>query len=161
MTILLVAMSVVTLFGMAAFVVDHGFARQTTRNEQAAADAGALAAAQDLPKGASPNAALSDVARSIARSYTGQSLSETATGPACAPGATTCTFTAGVHTVTVTTPMLAGAASRRTTSSTCRRVATFPHSSPASSETTSALFAGRRLLATETSSRGLVAVSSR
>ena len=32
----------------------------------------------------------------------------------------------------------------------------FPHSSPASSETTSELFAGRRLLATGTSSRGLV-----
>jgi len=103
-TILLVAMSVVTLFGMAAFVVDHGFARQTTRNEQSAADAGALAAAQDLPKGATPNGALSDVARSVARSYTGQSLAETPTGPACAPGAATCTFTAGVHTVTVTTP---------------------------------------------------------
>jgi hypothetical protein len=103
-TIVLCAFLMVTLFAMAAFVTDYGFARQLTRSEQAAADAGALAAAQDLPKGAISDSAKADVARNAARVYAAQSLSETDSGPACTPGVATCTFTAGPHTVTLTTP---------------------------------------------------------
>jgi len=103
-TIILCALLATVLLGAAAFVTDYGFARQATRNEQAATDAAALAAAQDLPKGATANAGLANTARAVARSYAEESLAEPVSGTPCAAGVSTCTFTVGVHTVTVTTP---------------------------------------------------------
>ena len=46
----LVAVSLVVFLGMTALAVDLGFLWQQQRQTQGAADAGALAGAQDLPK---------------------------------------------------------------------------------------------------------------
>jgi Flp pilus assembly protein TadG len=69
--LLLVAASLTVLLGCGAFVIDLGNTRQTTRNEQNAADAGALAGAIGLPLSASPPVAL---AFSTAASYAFETL---------------------------------------------------------------------------------------
>jgi Putative Flp pilus-assembly TadE/G-like len=103
-TLVLCALLLTTMLGMAAFVVDYGFARQASRNEQGASDAAALAGAQDLPRGTTANAAMANAARANARSYVIESLGESITGAPCAANVATCTFTVGDHDITITTP---------------------------------------------------------
>jgi Flp pilus assembly protein TadG len=101
-TIVLFALSLTVLVGMAAFVIDLGAARQEALNAQAVADGASLAASQDLPVSAA-NEAKALAARNAARANIASSLSGTASGT-CASGVTTCTFTVGDHDVTITTP---------------------------------------------------------
>lgn len=63
--IVLVVISLVVLLGMAALVIDIGYAYYTHRSLQASADAAALAGAQELPDGAR--------AVAVAREYTAES----------------------------------------------------------------------------------------
>lgn len=101
--LVMVALMITVIFGMSAFVIDLGHARETARNEQAATDGAALAAAQELPTaGADPAKALA--ARNTARSYIAASLNGTATGPACEASSDVCEFTVGDYEVEVITP---------------------------------------------------------
>jgi len=102
-TIVLFALSLTVLVGMAAFVIDLGAARQEALNAQAVADGASLAASQDLPVSAA-NDAKALAARNAARANIASSLSGSASGAPCASGVNTCTFTVGDHDVTVTTP---------------------------------------------------------
>lgn len=82
--LVLVAASLTVLLGCGAFVLDLGNARQTARNEQNAADAGALAGAVGLPLSASPPAG---VAFKSAASYALETLlGQSATKIACTSG---------------------------------------------------------------------------
>ena len=61
---MLVVISLVVLLGMAAFVIDIGYAYYVQRSLQSSADAAALAGAQELPNAAN--------AESVARQYSGR-----------------------------------------------------------------------------------------
>ncbi len=102
-TIIVVALCLTILLGMAAFVIDLGAARQEALNAQAVADGASLAASQDLPVTA-PSDSMAQTARNVARANIASSLSGSPSGGPCASSVDTCTFTVGDHTVTVTTP---------------------------------------------------------
>lgn len=103
MTIIVVALCLTILLGMAAFVIDLGAARQEALNAQAVADGASLAASQDLPVSA-PNPVKAQAARQAAMANIASSLSGTPSPATCSDSDATCTFTVGDHTVTVTTP---------------------------------------------------------
>jgi Flp pilus assembly protein TadG len=107
------ALLLLTLLGIAGFVVDLGNARQTNRQNQAATDAAALAAAQELPMtGFDSTKALT--ARNTAIQFAATSLHNEGSPPApvtigpCDVTTSTCTFTLDDATVTVTTPYTLG-----------------------------------------------------
>ncbi len=76
-TIVLFALSLTVLLGMAAFVIDLGAARQEALNAQAVADGASLAGSQDLPVSAA-NDAKALAARNAARANIASSLSGSA-----------------------------------------------------------------------------------
>ncbi len=73
--IVLTAIMIVAMLGMAALAVDVGSFYQAQRQAQAAADAGALAASQDLPN--NPTGAATDGATYAQRNYPGANVSVT------------------------------------------------------------------------------------
>jgi len=99
--VVLTAVAAVALLMMLAIVVDIGDSVQWHRQDQAAADAGALAAVQDLSISAT-------VAQATAAQYAGTtivaagSVTPTAYTTGCPTGATC--YTAGTATIQVTTP---------------------------------------------------------
>jgi Flp pilus assembly protein TadG len=97
-SVLIVALTLVTLVVMAALAIDLGDVRQVRSQEQNAADAGALAGAQDLP--AAPEA----VAK--AAGYAAATMSSTrASSAPCGSGTTaTACFRADEAVIRVTTP---------------------------------------------------------
>jgi hypothetical protein len=76
--LVLVAASLTVLIGCGAFVLDLGNTRQTARNEQNAADAGALAGAVGLPSSARPptNVAFQTAAHYAVQTLLGQSATK-------------------------------------------------------------------------------------
>ncbi len=101
-TLIIAALVLTVLLGMAAFVIDLGAAREIGLNAQAAVDGASLAASQDLPL-KTVNATKAQEARNAARLNVASSLNGTPSGSPCG-GADTCTFTVGDYTVSVTTP---------------------------------------------------------
>ena len=108
--LVLTAMSMLVLLGIAALAIDLGNVRQVARHTQVAVDSASLAGAQDLPLRATDTTALAS-ARSIALDYVALNLGQD--GPA--PVAISCPsdmvissdtecFTVGEKTIAVTTP---------------------------------------------------------
>jgi len=106
-SVILVALAMVGICGIAALVVDLGNVRQIRRQEQSGVDAAALAAANDLPV-SSNNAATrltkQTQARNTAMTYATNNLTGPGnTAPTCST-VFTCTGTVGQFDFTVTTP---------------------------------------------------------
>ncbi len=116
-TIVLAVLLLTAMMAIAALVVDLGYARQKTRQSQGAADAAALAGAQDLPRRATSAtyAADLDAARNTAVRYLASDLSDSGSYsvPTCPSGVARCSVTVGDVAVTVTAPYsLAGSGVR-------------------------------------------------
>jgi hypothetical protein len=106
--VMLFALTLTVLVGMAAFAIDLGNARQESRHAQASSDAGALAGAQDLPvQGADAVAAAT--AKSTAASYAASNVLGSAVTPTevtCGAGEPTnaSCYEAGDASIVVATP---------------------------------------------------------
>lgn len=98
-------LTLVMMLGMSAFAVDLGYDRQLARHLQNGADAGSLAAAQDLPRGA-VDTTMAATARVRAATYAVQSLFDGAAPSLPTPSCTgyTCVWTLTDMVLTVTTP---------------------------------------------------------
>jgi hypothetical protein len=104
--LLIMALCLTALMGVAAFAVDLGYDRQQTRHQQAGSDAGALAGALELPESTTADAAKAATARAMAAQFAIESLFD-GTSPAVPAGscsANTCTYAVQGLTLTVTTP---------------------------------------------------------
>ena len=112
-SLVIVALSMVAILGIAALVVDLGNARQMRRELQGGTDAAALAAAQDLP--AKTDAAATRytkqiTARNNALKYAVNNLvGKSATPNVTCTVAVTCTDAVGGVSFTVSTPWNPGA----------------------------------------------------
>jgi Flp pilus assembly protein TadG len=107
--LLLVALSMVVVLAVAAFVVDIGNARQVRRHAQGGVDAAAVAAAQDLPvqsQNVTTRRTKQSQARNTAMIYSTRNLvGDSATAPTCNDTLqTTCTGTVDDVSLTVSTP---------------------------------------------------------
>ncbi|MEY2424612.1 MAG: hypothetical protein QOI61_184, partial [Actinomycetota bacterium] len=101
----LVALLLTTLLGFSAFAIDLGYDRQVIAHLQSGTDAGALAGARELPKGAA-DATKATKGRTVAANFAVQGLFNGPTPalgtPACSGN--TCTYTIQTVTLTVTSP---------------------------------------------------------
>lgn len=108
-TLVIVALCMVGLLGVAAIVVDLGNARQVRREMQGGVDAASLAGAQDLPvpsNNAASRLLKQKQARKTASDYAARNLvNASAVGPDCTvQSGYTCTGSVGGVDLTITTP---------------------------------------------------------